>query len=199
MSANERRWVCKGYGFQEPRGAMETKVSEELQVCEKRQGLRFSGRSCQWKSSVTRCQLSSTDCLSYDWAPRVPIFLCFDTKFALLASLHSKISAFLPCVLPLPRRTWSYLSWQLSWTWEGKLPGVKIHDLVAPPSRHSSLYHGELICPKLWCQHSGLQKWTNTSDLPYAWSNVSSWALQMMYIKSAPCFLRGISYWRSAA
>lgn len=143
-------------------------------------------------------------CLSHDWAHRVPIFLCFDTEFTLLAPLHNKISAFLPCVLPLPWRTWSFLSWQLSWTWRGKLPGVKIHVLVAPPPQHSSLYHSELIDPKLWYQHSGLQgnqlqKWMNASDLPYTLSNISSLELQMIYIKSAPCFLSRISHWWSAA
>lgn len=66
--------------------------------------LDFSEKFCQWKSSVTRHQLSSTDCAISDHTVS-PQFPDFDTEFTLLAPLHSGISAVLPFLLLLPCRT----------------------------------------------------------------------------------------------
>lgn len=96
--------LSKGCGSQEPRTTEEGNVSEELWVCVKRQCPWFSREICQWKSSVTRHQLSSTDCAISDHTVS-PQFPDFDTEFTLLAPLHSGISAVLPFLLLLPCRT----------------------------------------------------------------------------------------------
>ena len=88
-------------------------LRKEMSVrnCEsvKRQCPWFSWEICQWKSSVTRHQLSSTDC-AFTEHTMSPQFPDFDTEFTFLAPLHSGISAVLPFQLQLPCRTGVFLS-----------------------------------------------------------------------------------------
>lgn len=137
----------KGYGFPEHRETKAEKVSEELCLCEKTGPLIFRIK-LQMKTSVTRDQLSRTVCPIIGHTESVPTFLYFDTKFTFPAPLHRRGSAFLPFKLTPPCRTWSFLMWQLSCTWGGRVPGERSMSWVLTPSLFLQ-NHSELIYPKL--------------------------------------------------